>query len=148
MVVVVVCARAFVHGSPAQLSLISTTQLAATLLSCRHGTMSSFFLAMVLVFSNEAAVCLVLSFFGFAHCPDLVIYLCLRVCVTNFTLFGVPAADGQQGLTVHKAHLPYDRQKTDLSWLRVPILIFGLVIVAVTQGKDLGLTLRGTGLFC
>lgn len=37
-------------------------------------------------------------------------------------------------MTVYKAALPYDRRGPDMSWMRVPILLLGLFVVAITQG--------------
>ncbi|CAM9990150.1 unnamed protein product [Scytosiphon promiscuus] len=34
---------------------------------------------------------------------------------------------------VHKAVLPYDRIGPDISWMRVPIVLLGLLVVAITQ---------------
>lgn len=39
-----------------------------------------------------------------------------------------------QETVVHRAVLPYERNGPDISWMRVPIVLLGLLVVAVTQG--------------
>lgn len=39
-----------------------------------------------------------------------------------------------QEVTVYKATLPYNRHVPDMAWMRVPILLLGLAVVAITQG--------------
>lgn len=36
---------------------------------------------------------------------------------------------------MYKVLLPYERYGPDMSWVRVPILILGLFVVAITQGE-------------
>lgn len=41
----------------------------------------------------------------------------------------------QQETIVHRAILPYERNGPDTSWMRVPVLLLGLLVVAITQGR-------------
>lgn len=37
-------------------------------------------------------------------------------------------------MIVHRVVLPYERHGPDISWMRVPVLLLGLLVVAITQG--------------
>lgn len=39
-----------------------------------------------------------------------------------------------QDVVVYKAILPFERKRQDMIWMRLPVILLGLLVVAVTQG--------------
>lgn len=57
---------------------------------------------------------------------EVVCFLCAVPIVRPF----------EQEMIVHRAVLPYERNGPDISWMRVPVLLLGLLVVAITQGSQ------------
>lgn len=62
-----------------------------------------------------------------------------RLVLAGFVLWCLTAtlslrAINEQGLAIYRVNLPYERYTTDLAWIRGPIFMVGIIVVAITQG--------------